>query len=55
MKFLFHSSDFSDYTLEEAQTKLELYLEDLNKKTEDNPKKSLNLDKRYWRKLKSYA
>jgi len=48
-------SDLSDDALEEVQTKLELYLEDLNKKIEDNPKKSPNPDKQDRRKLKSYS
>jgi len=48
-------SDLSDDALEEVQTKLELYLEDLNKKIADNPQKSPNPDKQDRRKLKSYA
>ncbi|WCG35104.1 IS1182 family transposase [Companilactobacillus farciminis] len=46
-------SDLSDDALEEVQTKLELYLEDLNEKIEENPKVSPNPDKQERRKLKS--
>lgn len=46
-------SDLSDDALEEVQTKLELYLEDLNEKIEENPKVSPNPDKQERRKLES--
>lgn len=46
-------SDLSDDALEEVQIKLELCLEDLAKKIEDNPKASPNPDKKKLRSLKS--